>query len=286
MIRFSLPDSPPARVGESCLHHKFRRASCRACVDVCPVGALTVTPQGISLADEQCLHCGNCLYVCPGKALVNLKPPVRYFREQCLVEPFTLLPPTLNELLLWHTKQHIRGVALELDDFPQWGLSIAALNLKLREFGEHGWQIYPPQSNGLNISRRNLLHVRDASACSAAMDPDDSWNIFPEFSTHTPQLDTADCVLCAACVRVCPQKALLLEGESLSVITNACNGCNACKAVCPADAITIRPEMRKAEEIVYPLHNTQCKTCSRRFLSWDEHTAQCPVCRQHGYGMR
>lgn len=287
MLRFSLPDSPlPPAVGESCLRHQFPRSECRACVEACPAEALTITDNRVTLNDEQCLRCGHCLFACPVDAFSGLTPPRRHVREQRLIAPFTLLSPTLHELLLWHTRYQIRGVEIDLDEHPQWGLAIAALNLTLRELEESDWQIFPPQPATLNRGRRRLLTVRHDPHSHIAVEVEPLSSAFPGFRMFTPSLDTERCIACGACSRVCTPKALSLEEDRFRLTLQACHGCGACQAVCPVNAITVASETGKAVSVEYPLHPRHCQACSRPFLSWHPQATECPICRQHHHGMR
>lgn len=282
MLRFSLPDSPPPpAVGESCLHRQFQRAACEACIKACPVGAITLTEHDISLAPEACLRCGNCVFVCPTGALVNISPAKRAFREQRLIAPFTRLAPELNELLLWHVQFHIRGVEIELDAYPQWGMAIAALNVQLRELQEPRWQIFPPAEEEHSAMRR-LRGKGDRTCVDAALLP----SAFPGFSRFTPRVDSERCLLCAACSRVCSPDVIAFSSSVMTVNAEGCNGCGACQAVCPVDAIAVMPETRQAERVVHSFVQTHCTDCARPFLSWNDVQSPCPVCRQHHHGMR
>ncbi|MBR5060623.1 MAG: 4Fe-4S binding protein, partial [Prevotella sp.] len=42
---------------------------CQSCIDVCPQGALMMTPQGIRPTGNECLLCGKCIEACPTTAL-------------------------------------------------------------------------------------------------------------------------------------------------------------------------------------------------------------------------
>lgn len=283
MLRFALADSPPPpAVGESCLRSSLRRATCHACVDACPADALTVTGEGAGLNDDLCLRCGRCLFVCPVGAIAHLEPPRRHLRAQRLIAPFPAIAPDINELLLWHVQHHIRGVDIDLDEHPHWGLAIAALNLKLRELDEPTWQIFPPQLAPLDHGRRRLSGVE--KGVSVEVEP--LSKAFPQFQQFTLQLDPERCVACAACSRVCTPKALMLKAGAFALDARQCNGCKACEAVCPVDAIRIVPETRKAEPIVHPLFEISCPACSRPFYAWHQQASLCPICRQHHHGMR
>lgn len=47
-----------------CQHHLWEAASCTRCLEVCPVGAITVNPD-LLLDQSKCIHCGLCAAVCP-----------------------------------------------------------------------------------------------------------------------------------------------------------------------------------------------------------------------------
>lgn len=48
-----------------CSHTKNKSSACQICVDGCPVGAINVEGQQVSLAAESCVQCGLCLHSCP-----------------------------------------------------------------------------------------------------------------------------------------------------------------------------------------------------------------------------
>lgn len=58
-------DTPPIRLEAGrCLHSLNKDTSCRTCVEVCPVDAITLEG-GVTLNAESCVACGACLPACP-----------------------------------------------------------------------------------------------------------------------------------------------------------------------------------------------------------------------------
>jgi ferredoxin len=63
------PEAPQMKdhvlmVRTRCQHHAWEPSGCTHCLDVCPVDAITVTPN-LSLDQTACIHCGLCAAVCP-----------------------------------------------------------------------------------------------------------------------------------------------------------------------------------------------------------------------------
>ncbi len=61
------------------------------------------------------------------------------------------------------------------------------------------------------------------------------------------------CVLCYACVRNCPVKAIAVstnENPPIHIINDRCVGCGACYEVCPYDAVQYRSDIRKALDVL------------------------------------
>jgi formate hydrogenlyase subunit 6/NADH:ubiquinone oxidoreductase subunit I len=60
----------PALRYEDCVRTRSRAAACRACVDACPVDAVTLDPRGAVRVDlSRCVSCAVCQSACPTEAL-------------------------------------------------------------------------------------------------------------------------------------------------------------------------------------------------------------------------
>jgi ferredoxin len=47
---------------------------------------------------------------------------------------------------------------------------------------------------------------------------------------------TEDCTACGACLRTCPEHAIVV-GLPLSIRADRCTSCGECLEICPADAV-------------------------------------------------
>ena len=67
----------------------------------------------------------------------------------------------------------------------------------------------------------------------------------------TLQLETAACVGCGMCARVCPHGVFRLEGKKASIRDlNGCMECGACALNCPTAAIRVTPGVGCATYII------------------------------------
>ncbi|MDH4378760.1 MAG: 4Fe-4S binding protein [Vampirovibrionales bacterium] len=88
---------------------------------------------------------------------------------------------------------------------------------------------------------------RPALMVSLPLDPD------PHFAQLELKVD--DCILCGACVPVCPVEALALEPNELLVNNHRCYGCNRCVPVCPTDALILHPLHPNAQALLPALNH-------------------------------
>jgi len=71
--------------GEEIWAFKEKCIGCGSCIPVCPVSALSLTPEGIDLNRESCTNCLKCTDICPSKALRSIG------KEQTIEEIVKLL---------------------------------------------------------------------------------------------------------------------------------------------------------------------------------------------------
>lgn len=268
-------------VGRACLRSQLRHSRCQACQNACPLGAITFSTGSAEIDADACVGCARCLFVCPTTAIKDLTPPQRAYRDGVLVSPFSPVPPTPEELLLWHGEFHIRAVEMAADEHPGWLLSLAELNLRLARLGKPAWTLVSPSQNSVNSGRRRWLQISQATTFTAAVSPTAS----PAGTNLTIGLDASRCYLCGACVKICPQQAIALTENELTLDPLHCNGCKACENVCFPRAIAVQPAV-SAVPINYAVFRVTCSSCQQVFASWRENADRCHICQRHSHGMR
>lgn len=70
----SLGKKSVAVIRDRCAAVRHRRSNCRRCVRICPVGAIEVGGNEITLDARVCIGCGACAGACPTEALVAIDP--------------------------------------------------------------------------------------------------------------------------------------------------------------------------------------------------------------------
>lgn len=289
MVRFRLTRKAAApAIGDRCVRHSLRFASCQACVSACPVEALSVVNGKVTLAEDRCLSCGDCLFVCPTEAISGITPPIRHYRGDALVAPLSFRAASTEELLIWHRLYQLRAVACNIDAQPGWALAVARLNLTLRRYHEPEWRIVPPVDAGIDSSRRSLLRAQVIETRSASVPTGRRVlrQLYPQVSGWLPDIDRQRCQLCGACWRICPEQALRAEGGRFIIESARCTGCKNCQAVCQHQAVILNAGPREDPVRQLPLTSARCASCQQPFMTWQQGSTQCPTCQRHQHGMR
>lgn len=288
LFRFTPKLPTPPGVGASCLRKKYTRHTCKACADACPVKAITFSGVSVSINETDCIHCGRCLFSCPSGSLLNLQAPLRTYRADTLVAPFSALAPDTDELLMWHHEYGIRRAALDIDENSAWALAIAALNIRLRKLNEPVWEIIPPDTSSVNRFRRHLMQVANDEVKSgrATADRRERRRGFRRYSEYALSLSTARCTVCGACARVCREQALSFSENALEWSSTRCTGCGTCAAVCIPKAITIEPQIQQSYTERIPLIPKTCTCCQHLFNTVNAEQACCHICLRHQHNMR
>jgi ferredoxin len=288
MRLFSL-DTRSALVGagRSCVRNWVQQANCQACVLACPVDAVTVIDGKVHFDTEACINCGACQFTCPTGAVEELTLPLRHYRDDALVMPLSITAPSVDELLMWHAEYQIRAVELDMTLSPAWVIAIAALNIKLKQLKQPQWRILPPPVAAINKARRHWLQINNDKGNTGSVTP--GWRIrrthFPDVSEYQLVLNNAQCFLCGACARICPEDAIQLAGESMTLNHSRCTGCGNCEDVCFPHAIKVT-QSDECKMTTLAIHEVPCSTCHRLFFAWTEQSQECPICQRHRYGMR
>ena len=123
-----------------CLPIRYQKSDCRICVEKCPVNAVQVTENSISVTDKACTGCGVCASLCPTGVFEMTNLPFHHFFKkaekylsqgnaitlECYKVPFEhSLPLSLRVPCLAHITP---GLMLKL-------LSIGAKEIIIRDAG-------------------------------------------------------------------------------------------------------------------------------------------------------
>lgn len=270
------------------MRKRFPHHTCQACSNACPVQAIAVSENNIVLDSKTCVRCGHCLFVCPVDALENLQPPERHFRHDTLVAPFSLQAAGVDELLMWHIQYGIRAVELSIDEFPGWVLAVAALNICLKALNEPLWQIIPPASKNVSVLRRHWLRISDGAGSLARVQASRHLrrHAFADISEYQLTIDTALCIVCRACERVCTEKAITFTEGKLMLSPTRCTGCDSCAVVCPTQSLQCIQQKGDSTSVCFHYTQNVCSDCQNEFSTFTPDDRRCPICQRHQYGMR
>lgn len=78
------------------------------------------------------------------------------------------------------------------------------------------------------------------------------WCSNPESQLKKTQIlyDHTKCTLCKTCIQICPQKAIAMDDNHITIAFDKCNGCLQCVRACPSKALLQEGNQKSIEEIV------------------------------------
>lgn len=277
----------PELDASACVRGRLRGASCADCALSCPAGAIMPTPSSITLAPDLCSGCGQCQGACPAGALgAPDHPPVQ--GALMVLACSKVGGPDigcahalgLEDLArLW--LQGVRQIAVATadcgacEDAPETRLDqrVSVLNrllaprgldpLRLRRARPEERAREDAPSDPARRRAFGQVQPEEASGATAlsrlqALGPADApYAVAPEFDPNA-------CTGCNACIRICPEGALMLvkdAGGSLcyQIDAAACTGCALCEDCCDDTAIHL--SRFAAPPAALPLVAFRCRSC-------------------------
>ena len=275
-------DALPRVFPQRCVHTKLTKATCRRCIDVCPVGAWVIDDDAMAIDTSRCDGCGLCATTCPQGAIISdrllraleLESPqtdaINLACEYAGVDARQGVIPCLHaigqrELLQLYRlgirvlnvacgdcTRCIRSCATSLCDY------IEAINgmLSNRDMARLSLQVIPANTwtPSLQATRRSadvpVLNRRNffRSVAASTLDWSGDWNTDQPGQGFIPPGKILPRSQAAAIVPYVPH-----------IDATRCNGCDACAHLCPQGAITLHANK---EQINYRVDAECCTGCA------------------------
>ncbi|GEM_PF-4484675 len=277
-------------ISSDCSLHQSPRSNCKACLECCPVGAISLEDGKPVIHAKSCIDCGNCVASCPVQAVEGFLPK-REIRDNSLIINDNQIP-TLKELLVYY-KQGIMTIVCEEENIsPEWEEAVESANQILEKLGENPFQLKFPYAAPIHdnkISRRELFFgwKKNINQLGKDMTPAkwrfnhkslDLSKYYPDHQFIDISLNTSKCTLCRVCENLCRKNCLIISETHFTISADQCTNCSLCQDVCPEQAISLTQMISPASPIQHEIYNNTCSNCGDTFTSTSEKDL-CLLCK-------
>ena len=273
------PTTLPTVIAERCVHTQLTQASCRACVDACPVNAWVIDDESLGIDTESCDGCGLCASACPQGAIISHQA-LQVLSENRTSALFACEKAGVNGKDGIIPCLHILGL-LELLRLYRSGMRHLSIATGDCESCARNSVLHLPdlleRLNGLLESRKLAtitLQVLDRKQWNQQAQNAKQTFSGPVFSRRAffRKAATSSMTVGMDLAGLSEERTFIPPGKILPrtrrndivpfaprIDSTKCNGCNACSKLCPQGAITL---YSSGDNLHYCLDGECCTGCA------------------------
>ncbi|PMP61508.1 MAG: 4Fe-4S ferredoxin [Hydrogenobaculum sp.] len=289
---------------KKCINVIKSKKECDACEKICPANAIDL--ESPSVEASKCTLCGACSLVCPTEAIkinINYVDSIKSLEKEeisvgCaksnkaeVVLPCLLALSEKDLLNISSSKKLyidisacencVYSFSKDIKNFISKTIYLSKI-FKLKYIPSFVNEDYKPKfryTHFKNQEKQNFKPLNIKDLCS---------NTIP-FEGKFGYIEVSkDCNLCGACVSICPQKAIKLEG-GLKFSHGLCIACGLCEYACaishPLKPLTLRKAVIPSKysyeyEYISKSDKRTCENCGKTFYTKEENQNLCLFCQK------
>ena len=241
-----------------CINNIKSNKECSACVDICPTNAID---NDLTVNVSSCTLCGACYNICPTNAIILglnqidfinsleqkqicvgcarsskaevIVPCILNFTDKdvlCLSDKDINFDTTPCENCNYQFSYIIKRMISKMIYLSKIFRLNVNISTNIKDYKPKFKKFYPKE----NLPKR-CFNMKKEGLCQNTIPFDGKFG-YIELSE--------DCNLCGACVSICPEKAIKIDGESINFAHGFCIGCGLCEYAC-ACSNSLKPLLLK-----------------------------------------